>query len=77
METAKLFKNGRSQAVRLPKAFRLGGDQVFIKKVGNAVVLIPYHDCWQPLFDSLTQFSDDFMESREQPGQQVREGLFE
>jgi antitoxin VapB len=77
VETAKLFKNGRSQAVRLPKEFRLDGAQVFIKKMGNAVVLIPYRDSWQPLLASLTQFSDDFMESRGQPEQQARESLFE
>ncbi len=77
MQTAKLFQNGRSQAVRLPKEFRFGGDQVFIKKMGNAVILIPYHEPWQSLFDSLTQFSDDFMESREQPEPQIREELFE
>jgi len=77
MRTAKLFKNGRSQAVRLPKEFRFEGTQVFIKKVGNMVVLIPEQGSWQTLFDSLEQFSDDFMESRNQPEQQVREGLFE
>ena len=77
MKTAKLFKNGRSQAVRLPKEFRLGGTQVFIKKVGNAVVLIPEHNSWESLVDSLEQFSQDFMESRDQPDQQVREGIFE
>ena len=77
MRTAKLFKNGRSQAVRLPKEFRFDGTQVFVKKVGNAVVLIPEQDSWQTLFESLEQFSDDFMESRNQPEQQVREGLFE
>jgi len=77
MQTAKLFQNGRSQAVRLPKEFRFGGDQVFVKKMGNAVILIPYHEPWQSLFDSLTQFSDDFMESREQPEPQIREELFE
>jgi len=77
MQTAKLFQNGRSQAVRLPKEFRFGGDQVFIKKMGNAVILIPYHEPWQSLFDSLTQFSDDFMESRKQPEAQIREELFE
>ncbi len=77
MRTAKLFKNGRSQAVRLPKEFRFDGTQVFVKKVGNMVVLIPEQDSWQTLFDSLEQFSDDFMESRNQPEQQVREGLFE
>ncbi len=77
MKTAKLFQNGRSQAVRLPKEFRFSGSQVFIKKAGNAIVLIPYQDSWQVLFDSLNQFSEDFMESRDQPEQQVREGIFE
>jgi antitoxin VapB len=76
METAKLFMNGRSQAVRLPKAYRFEGDEVFIKRVGNAVLLIPYHESWQTLFDSLEQFSDDYMTSREQPETQDREDLF-
>lgn len=77
MKTAKLFQNGRSQAVRLPKEFRFRGNQVFIKKMGNAVVLIPDQDSWQTLFDSLRRFSEDFMTSRDQPEQQEREGLFE
>jgi antitoxin VapB len=77
MKTAKLFLNGRSQAVRLPKEFRFNSDRVFIKKVGNAIVLIPYQAPWQSLFDSLDKFSDDFMEKREQPDQQIRESLFE
>lgn len=75
LRTAKLFKNGRSQAVRLPKEFRFDGTQVFIKKLGNVVVLLPYQNSWQALFDSLEKFSDDFMVSREQPDQQIREGL--
>ncbi len=69
--------NGGSQAVRLPKAFRFKGRQVFVKKMGNAVLLIPYNAPWQTLFDSLDLFSDDFMETRDQPDQQVREALFE
>ena len=77
MQTARLFKNGRSQAVRLPKEYRFDGDRVFIKRVGNSVVLIPYQEPWQGLFESLEQFSDDFMESREQPAQQEREHPFE
>jgi antitoxin VapB len=77
MRTAKLFKNGGSQAVRLPKEFRFQGSQVFIKKVRDAVVLLPHQDSWQVLFDSLAQFTDDFMESRDQPAQQDREMLFE
>ena len=77
METAKLFKNGKSQAVRLPKAFRFRGTTVFIKKMGNAVMLIPEQDSWHSLFESLEQFSRDFMERREQPPQQHRERFFE
>ena len=77
METAKLFWNGRSQAVRLPKAFRFDGDRVFVKRVGNAVVLIPHHAPWQSLYDSLGCFSEDYMAEREQPAEQDREGLFE
>ena len=76
MKMAKLFKNGQSQAVRLPKEFRFEGTQVFIKRVGNAVLLLPEQDSWQLLFDSLGLFSDDFMESRDQPEQQEREELF-
>jgi antitoxin VapB len=77
MQTAKLFKNGGSQAVRLPKEFRFEGKHVYIKKVGNTVVLIPSQNNWQTLLESLEQFSDDFMEEREQPPQQERDDLFE
>ena len=80
METAKLFQNGQSQAVRLPKKYRFSGDKVLIKRVGNAVVLLPYEDSWETLFDSLEQFSDDFMndsDPRQQPEEQERESIFE
>jgi antitoxin VapB len=76
VETAKLFRNGQSQAVRIPKEFSFEGAEVFIKKIGNAILLIPYRESWQTLFDSLNQFSDDFMETRNQPEQQVRESPF-
>jgi antitoxin VapB len=78
METAKLFQNGQSQAVRLPKKYRFPGDKVIIKRVGEALVLLPYQDSWETLFDSLEQFSDDFMEgNRQQPKSQERESAFE
>ena len=41
MKTAKLFRNGQSQAVRLPKEFRFEGEFVYIKRSGNAIVLLP------------------------------------
>lgn len=49
METAKIFQNGQSQAVRLPRQFRFACDRVAIKKVGNAVVLFPPDAPWDTL----------------------------
>ena len=76
MKTAKLFKNGQSQAVRLPKQFRFGSDRVYIKQVGDAVILLPYKTPWNTLLDSLSLFSSDFMVQREQPPVQEREDPF-
>ena len=77
MKTAKLFQNGQSQAVRLPKEFRFEGGEVFIKKSGSAVVLIPIVNSWDSLMGSLDKFSKDFMADRDQPKQQKREAIFE
>ena len=76
MKTAKLFRNGRSQGVRLPKEFRFEGDHVFIKKLGEGVLLLPARRSWDSLIESLAHFSDDFMSEREQPRQQRRRKVF-
>lgn len=76
MNVAEIVQDGKNQVVKLPEEFSLNDDKVYINKVGNALVLIPYHDPWRPLFDSLNKFSDDFMENREQPEEQIREKLF-
>jgi len=73
MRTAKLFWNGQSQAVRLPKEFRFEDDYVFIKKSGNAVILIPAKNSWDSLIGSLDKFTADFMAERRQPEIQKRE----
>jgi antitoxin VapB len=73
MKTAKIFQNGQSQAVRLPKEFRFEDSEVFIKKSGNVVQLIPISDSWNALFDSLKKFSNDFMNERVQPEVDKRE----
>ncbi len=73
MKTAKIFKNGRSQAVRLPKEFRFNDKEVFIKRNGNTVLLIPRTGSWDSLFESLKKFSGDFMEQRVQPKTEKRE----
>jgi len=77
MKTAKLFKNGQSQAVRLPKEFRMDGEEVYIEKQGEAIVLLPKNKSWAPLFDSLNKFEKDFKIERNQPVEkQPREQLF-
>lgn len=75
MDTAKIFVNGRSQAVRLPKDYRFAGSQVFIKRVGNAVMLLPEDDPWQTMVDGAAQFSDDFMVTRDQGEVDARENF--
>jgi antitoxin VapB len=63
MDTAKLFQTGRSQAVRLPKEFRMPGNAVKIHREGNKVILEPLTTTWDMLFEALDEFPDDFMES--------------
>jgi antitoxin VapB len=60
MQTARLFPNGQSQAVRLPKEFRFEGEWVYIQRAGNAVVLLPQYAPWETLFASLELFTADF-----------------
>ena len=57
MEVAKIFENGRSQAVRLPKQFRFSGGEV-----GGAVLLVPKEAAWQTFLNGLNSFTDDFFE---------------
>lgn len=77
METAKLFNNGRSQAVRLPKAFRFEGNEVYIKKVAGGVLLISKNQSvWDIWEKNLMKYDTPFMMDRNQPGQQQeRENL--
>lgn len=75
MKTAKIFQSGGSQAVRLPKEFRMAGDWVFVKKAGTTIVLTPKKAAWSSLVSSLKKFTPDFMEERVQPPLQRRKGL--
>lgn len=75
MKTAKLFRTGRSQAVRLPKEYRFEGSEVFIAKMGSAVVLMPELHTWDVLFEACGEFSEDFMADRNQPEHQSRPAL--
>lgn len=78
MATAKLFWSGRSQAVRLPKDFRLRGKEVRIRRHGNAVILEPMADDWSWLDAIVGRLDDDFARAvEEEPRQQERPGLDE
>ena len=76
MQSAKLFTNGRSQAVRLPKEFQFSGKEVLIQKVGDAVILLPHNKSWEVFLHGLNNSTDDFMKNgRAQGANQVREQL--
>jgi antitoxin VapB len=61
MFTAKVFENGRSQAVRLPKECRFDTDEVMVNKIGDIVLLMPSTDEWSSFMRAIDMFSDDFM----------------
>jgi antitoxin VapB len=63
------------QDIRIPKNLKIDDDKVYLKKVGNALHIIPYHNPWQNLIESLDLFTSDFMNNREQPDNQTRESL--
>ena len=72
MTTAKLFENGRSQAVRLPKEYRFPGQEVLINRVGDIVLLMPKKDSWDSFVKALDLFTEDYMEE-ERPAQGMQE----
>ena len=67
IKTAKVFKSGNSQAVRIPKEFRIDVREVYIKRNGSDLLLMPREDVWRVFTESLSLFTDDFMKSRKQP----------
>jgi antitoxin VapB len=75
MQTARLFTNGRSQAVRLPKECRFKGEDVYVHKLQGAVLLIAKDDPWASLIGSLGQFTEDFLPEREQPRAKRRKAI--
>jgi len=76
IEIAKLFANGNSQAVRLPKECRFSGNEVYVHKVGHAVLLVPKDKVWETFLEGLNGFpSDFFAEGRDQGIHVPREPL--
>lgn len=64
IQIAKVFQNGRSQAVRLPKEFRFNTSEVYIEKQGDRVILSPRPLSWDDFFESSLKPSMDFMQER-------------
>ena len=76
METAKIFENGISQAVRLPKKFRFDADEVVVQQLGEAVLLVPKEYLLKTFMDGLDSFTSDiFEDGRDQGIQRERESL--
>lgn len=76
MMTAKVFENGRSQAVRLPKECRFNTDEVAVNKIGDIVLLMPKTSKWSSFMQAIDMFSEDFMNEERTPGkEQEREEL--
>ena len=61
MKIAKVFKNGGSQAIRLPKECRFSSDEVMVNKIGDIVILLPKQNKWDSFMKAVDMFSDDFM----------------
>lgn len=76
MMTAKVFKNGRSQAIRLPKECRFTSDEVAVNKIGDIVILLPKQNRLDSFQKAIDLFSDDFMaDGRAMDVRQKREEL--
>ena len=76
MMTAKVFENGRSQAIRLPKECRFNSDEVMVNKIGDIVILLPKQNKWDSFMRAIDMFSDDFMaDGRATDISQEREAL--
>jgi antitoxin VapB len=73
IDIAKVKTNGVQQVVIIPEDFQILGTEVYIKKIGSTIILFSKDNPWQIFFDSLDQFSDDFMTDRDQPVMQIRE----
>jgi antitoxin VapB len=77
MATTKIFRSSNNKAVRIPKAFKLEGNNVEIQRKGDALILRPKKKSWAKLIGSLDKFTDDFMQGgRKQQRVQKRDQPF-
>ncbi len=72
-ETIKIKNRKWGQAIRIPRKMKIDDDIVYLRKMGNALYIIPFHDPWRSLIESIENFTSDFMEDRQQPANQKRD----
>lgn len=76
MKIVNIQDEGESQVIRIPDDLKINDDKAYIKKIGSALYIIPFHNPWQNVSDSLENFTSDFMDDRNQPSEQeVRESF--
>ena len=71
--TTKIFQSGGSQAVRLPKAFRIDAEEVFITREGEKIIISPKPLSWDSYFDKSSEVPEEFMAKRNDSLPQERE----
>jgi antitoxin VapB len=73
VKTIEVNSDKGFQTINIPKDLRINDDKVYLKKVGNTLIVIPFHDPWRNLIEAVDLFTDDFMNERHQPDHQPRE----
>ena len=75
IETIAVRNKRGKQAIHIPKQMEINDDKVYLNKIGNALYIIPFHNPWQNLIESIDSFTSDFMDTRKQPDNQQREAF--
>jgi antitoxin VapB len=75
MQTVKIIKNGGSQAIRLPRLYRIKGKEAYVKKVPEGILLIEKNDLWAAFEKCLEDFHSDFLKTRRKQKNQKRRNI--
>jgi antitoxin VapB len=70
--TVKIDNISGKKFIKISESLKINDDKVYLKKVGDNLFVIPFHNSWQGMKDSVNQFSEDFMEDRHQSENQNR-----
>jgi antitoxin VapB len=75
IEEVEIENISGSQFIKIPENFKIDDNKVYLKKIGNSIFIIPFHNPWESLIEGVELFTDDFMEERKQPSLDNRESL--